>query len=63
MSVVKSIATVLGLALRRNKPSGQLLFQDRPQILELVEEVPDVVAGTLLPVRMQVGELYLTKRI
>src|SRR5438105_10245583 len=36
-----------------------LLFEDRLQVLELVEEVPDVVAGALLPVRMQVTNLRI----
>jgi hypothetical protein len=52
MSAFGGIADMPGSAQRRNKMSGQLLFEDRPQILELVEEVPDVVAGTLLSVRM-----------
>jgi hypothetical protein len=38
---------------------GQLLFEDRPQVLQLVEEVPDVVAGALLPVGMQVGDFWI----
>jgi hypothetical protein len=29
-----------------------ILFEDRPQVVELVEEVPDVVACPLLPMRM-----------
>ena len=35
------------------------LLEDRPQVLQLVEEVPDVVSGTLLSVRMQVGDLWI----
>jgi hypothetical protein len=29
-----------------------MLFEDRPQVLELVEEMPDLVAGALLAVRV-----------
>ena len=36
-----------------------LLFEGGPQVLELVEEVPDVVAGAFLPVRMQVGDFWI----
>ena len=27
-------------------------FENRPQVFELVEEMPDIIAGTFLPVRM-----------
>jgi hypothetical protein len=36
-----------------------LLFENRPQVFELVEEVPDVIAGALLPVPMQVGNVCI----
>jgi hypothetical protein len=32
------------------------LLKERPQILQLVEQVPDIVTGTLLPVQVQVGD-------
>ena len=35
------------------------LLEDRPQVLQLVEEVPDIVAGAYLPVRMQVGDFWI----
>ena len=38
---------------------ADILLEDRPQVLQLVEEVPDVVSGTLLSVRMQVGDLWV----
>jgi hypothetical protein len=40
-----------------------VLFENRSQVFELVEKVPDVVAGTLLPVRMQVGKDVHSTRI
>src|SRR5215831_13771261 len=34
----------------------RLSFEDRPQVLKLVEKMPDIVAAALLAVRMQVGD-------
>ena len=39
--------------------SFSVRIEDRPQVLELVEEVPDVVAGAPFPVRMQVGDFWI----
>jgi hypothetical protein len=47
-----SVRAVARSAQHRNRLSGQLLFEDRPEVFELVEEVPDVIAGALLPVGM-----------
>jgi hypothetical protein len=32
------------------------LLKEWPQILQLVEQVPDIVTGTPLPVQVQVGD-------
>jgi len=39
--------------------SGRLLLENRPQVFQLVEKVPDIIAGTFLSVRMQVRNIRI----